>query len=88
MIGSRFHALVGALCQGVPVIATSWSHKYEELLGEYGVPELLLKPSDGDDLVVGVLRSVLDDPSRSDIVKRLKSAADRFRLSRSRCSSV
>lgn len=80
VIGSRFHALVGALCQGVPVIATSWSHKYEELLGEYGVAELLLQPSSGDERVAGVLRSVLDDPSRSDIVRRLKSAADRFRI--------
>lgn len=78
VIGSRFHALVGALCQGVPVLATSWSHKYEELLTEYGVPELLLKPGESD--IPKMLASILDEPGRSLIVSRLNSAAEGFRI--------
>ncbi|MFT4122948.1 MAG: polysaccharide pyruvyl transferase family protein [Microbacteriaceae bacterium] len=39
VISSRFHALVGALSQGVPTIALGWSHKYKELLRDFGVPD-------------------------------------------------
>jgi polysaccharide pyruvyl transferase WcaK-like protein len=37
LVGSRFHALVFALSQGVPCTALGWSHKYEELMSQFGV---------------------------------------------------
>jgi polysaccharide pyruvyl transferase WcaK-like protein len=40
---SRFHALVSSLCQGIPSIATGWSHKYKHLLEEYRCPDSLLE---------------------------------------------
>jgi polysaccharide pyruvyl transferase WcaK-like protein len=43
VVSSRFHGLVSALTQGVPVLATGWSHKYQELLGEFALPDALLE---------------------------------------------
>ena len=41
-LASRFHAVVGCLSQGVPTLAFGWSHKYSELLHDFGVPERLV----------------------------------------------
>ncbi len=77
VLGSRFHALVGSLSQGVPVIATSWSHKYEELLQEYGVPEFIVATSDQKGLRAAI-DTATDALERRPIVDLIRTNAARF----------
>lgn len=46
VVGSRYHSLVAALSCGVPCVAVGWSHKYDELLSDFGYADQLFKLTD------------------------------------------
>ncbi len=76
VVGSRFHALVGALSQGVPTLALGWSHKYQELFRDFDCPECVLSVDDLADLPSRIA-SLAEGPSREDLIRRLCLATER-----------
>ncbi|HEX7195648.1 MAG TPA: polysaccharide pyruvyl transferase family protein, partial [Candidatus Limnocylindria bacterium] len=80
VVGSRFHALVAALSQSVPVVASGWSHKYAELLADYGCPDALVTLPAGREEAQAAIARALDEPSRTASIERLtRSAAEQRR---------
>lgn len=39
LVAARFHAMISALATGTPVLVTGWSHKYTEVLRQFGLEE-------------------------------------------------
>jgi colanic acid/amylovoran biosynthesis protein len=69
-VTGRFHGLVNALAGGVPAHAVSWSHKYGELLADFGRADALFT-GDVEAFCARVERDLADPATR---------AAERVRL--------
>jgi colanic acid/amylovoran biosynthesis protein len=80
VVASRFHALVGALAQGVPALATGWSHKYAGLLADFGCPEAMVNVGDGADDLSAKVDALLSPASREPLIARLRENAQRLGL--------
>ena len=72
-IGSRYHGLVSCLSQGVPSLATSWSHKYQELLADYGCSDAFVNLR--EEPTAAVLSRLLDERTYLSRRERLLEAA-------------
>lgn len=79
MVGSRFHALVSALSQAVPVIGTGWSHKYQELFRDYDYPEGLVAADLDRPAIETALAPLLSEEARARNSRRLRAASDRLK---------
>ena len=78
MVGSRFHGLMNALSQGVPAVATSWSHKYQRLFESYNSADLLVDLDGGLSSALSTVDRLLDERERETIRRRLDEANIRF----------
>lgn len=74
-VSSRFHAIVGSLSSGTPVIGTSWSHKYRALFEEYGALDLLAAPDEPWATTGARLDDVINPTSNAAWRKRLSKVA-------------
>ena len=83
VLSSRYHALIAALSQEIPAIAFGWSHKYEALLEEVGIPASTIQIGDDSEATNRTLTSIvqgsqLSDRSRSLIRQRIGLANTQF----------
>lgn len=85
VLASRFHAVVSSLSSETPVVAFGWSHKYEELMADFGVPEFFV--SDLASVADRVRQAALGDLDRSALASRVdqikKDSTDMWSVTRS-----
>lgn len=75
VVGSRFHALVSTLSQGVPCIGAGWSHKYPELFADFNCSELLIKDLSDPDLIERAIDSLAIPSTYATYRDRITTAA-------------
>ncbi len=76
VVGSRFHALVASLASGAPTLALGWSHKYDELMRDYDVPEYSFSVSEHARLLAQVARLAADGERQRVRLALLEKAKD------------
>lgn len=65
LVTSRFHAMISGLATSTPTVVVGWSHKYREVLDDFGLSSL------------GLDSMALNDPSEiADVVARVLSTKD------------
>ncbi|GLR28022.1 colanic acid/amylovoran biosynthesis protein [Psychrobacter pacificensis] len=78
-IGSRFHGLVSALSQGVPSLATGWSHKYSRLFENYDFKEGIVTVLDSDEILEEKIDLLIKPVTAKKLRKHLQKESNRLK---------
>ncbi len=79
VVGSRFHALVSSLSQGVPTIGIGWAPKYDALFDGFRSAGSSIRASAPDGAVLALLDQILDEPGRSSVIAGLAASSEEQR---------
>lgn len=80
VVGSRYHSLVAALSCGVPCVAVGWSHKYGELLADFGCADHLFGLVDDFGAFTETVENLVDVPKNQAQRPHLRNIAEEMRL--------
>jgi polysaccharide pyruvyl transferase WcaK-like protein len=74
VFSSRFHGLVNSLSQSIPSITIGWSHKYHELMSDFGQEKYLIQIDDKLTDIAKLIKELVDN--EMDVKSTLKEAVN------------